>query len=85
MEDTPEDIRDAKHMKASCWGLREDLKRCLMESDCVRKDGKTPKECLLQGPHPSVPAECHELRYTFFVCKRSLLDMRQRFRGKKGY
>ena len=32
-----------------------------------------------------VPDECQALRVAFFECKRSILDMRTRFRGRKGY
>jgi len=77
--------------KRSCDGLREDLKTCLVNSDCVQKHGKTPRECLLLSnvagsPDAAlVPSECQVLRQTFFECKRSILDMRTRFRGRKGY
>ncbi|KAK2138165.1 hypothetical protein NP493_8439g00000 [Ridgeia piscesae] len=57
----------------ACDGLRADLKECLRQSDCVMKDRRTPKECLLMGLHPSVPEECHRLRSAFFECKRSLV------------
>ncbi|KAL8585664.1 hypothetical protein ACOMHN_053162 [Nucella lapillus] len=81
-EDTVEDTKP----KLACSGLRDDLKECLLKSDCVRKDGRTPKECLLLGgSDPNFPTECQSLRSAFFECKRSLLDMRQRFRGRKGY
>ncbi|XP_045581661.1 cytochrome c oxidase assembly factor 5 [Procambarus clarkii] len=70
--------------KRPCAGLREDLKACLLATDCVRLHKKTPKECL-KSNDPSIPEECHALRVTFFECKRSLLDNRQRFRGRKGY
>ena len=33
-EETPEEI---KKPKRACAGLRDDLKTCLLESDCVRK------------------------------------------------
>ncbi|XP_014674251.1 PREDICTED: cytochrome c oxidase assembly factor 5-like [Priapulus caudatus] len=71
--------------KRPCSGLRADLLACLMESDCVQKDRKTPKDCLLSGNNPRVPIECHQLRQSFFECKKSLIDNRQRFRGRKGY
>jgi len=76
--------------KRSCDGLREDLKTCLVNSDCVQKHGRTPRECLVMSAGPgggdgSVPGECLVLRQTFFECKRSILDMRTRFRGRKGY
>jgi cytochrome c oxidase assembly factor 5 len=32
-----------------------------------------------------VPDKCFVLANTFFECKRSLIDMRRRFRGAKGY
>ncbi|XP_049872639.1 cytochrome c oxidase assembly factor 5 [Pectinophora gossypiella] len=68
--------------KSPCAGIRADLKMCLLESDCCRKDKKTPRECLQAH---LVPEECMQLRHTFFECKRSLLDNRRRFRGHKGY
>lgn len=71
--------------KRSCDGLREDLKTCLLSSDCVIKLGKSPKQCLQLGNDPSIPNDCHVLRTAFFECKRSMLDMRTRFRGRKGY
>merc|ERR1711970_423139 len=70
--------------KRPCAQLREDLKACLLATDCVRLHRKTPRECLVTND-PSIPQECHALRTTFFECKRSLLDNRQRFRGRKGY
>ncbi|KAJ6625035.1 Cytochrome c oxidase assembly factor 5 [Pseudolycoriella hygida] len=67
---------------SACAGARADLKMCLLESDCCRKEKKTPRECLKLG---QTPKECQALRNTFFECKRSLLDNRTRFRGHKGY
>ena len=65
-----------------CDGLRVDLKRCLLQSDCCIKSKKTPLECLQTN---EVSDECQALRVAFFECKRGLLDMRTRFRGRKGY
>ncbi|XP_071991833.1 cytochrome c oxidase assembly factor 5 isoform X2 [Engystomops pustulosus] len=45
---------------------------------CGVQEGKTPKECLREG-------HCKALQVTFFECKRSILDNRARFRGRKGY
>ncbi|XP_071125135.1 cytochrome c oxidase assembly factor 5-like [Mytilus galloprovincialis] len=74
---------DGKYKK-SCDRLRHELRDCLIYSDCVQKDKRTPRECLKLGTHnPTVPMECHELRYRFFQCKRSIIDMRARFRGIK--
>lgn len=65
---------------SSCAAVRADLKMCLLESDCCRKERRTPRECLKSG---SVPDACIALRNSFFECKRSLLDNRRRFRGLK--
>lgn len=70
--------------ESPCAGARADLKMCLLESDCCRLEKKTPRECL-NRVDGSVPTECQVLRNTFFECKRSLLDNRTRFRGRKGY
>ncbi|XP_001607289.1 cytochrome c oxidase assembly factor 5 [Nasonia vitripennis] len=65
-----------------CADVRAQLKMCLLNTDCCKIHKMTPRECLLSH-HPSVPDECHVLRYTFFECKRSLMDARRRFRGPK--
>ncbi|GAU98575.1 hypothetical protein RvY_09704 [Ramazzottius varieornatus] len=72
------------HLKdtSTCAGLRADLKNCLLETECCSQERKTPKECL-RTHHPSVPQECYSLQTAFFECKRSLIDMRSRFRGPK--
>ncbi|XP_010013303.1 PREDICTED: cytochrome c oxidase assembly factor 5, partial [Nestor notabilis] len=44
----------------------------------VSQENKTPKQCLREG-------HCRSLQMTFFACKRSMLDTRARFRGRKGY
>uniref|UniRef100_A0A8C2UZ22 Cytochrome c oxidase assembly factor 5 n=2 Tax=Chinchilla lanigera TaxID=34839 RepID=A0A8C2UZ22_CHILA len=63
---------------SACSGLKEDLGACLLQSDCVLQEGKSPRECLKEG-------YCRALKYSFFECKRSMLDARSRFRGRKGY
>jgi cytochrome c oxidase assembly factor 5 len=68
--------------KRPCSGLRVDLKICLLQSECCRDRKKTPLVCLQEG---DVSQECQALRTAFFECKRSILDMRTRFRGRKGY
>ncbi len=40
-DDTIEELE--KKPKAACGGLREDLKQCLIDSDCVRKVGSNMK------------------------------------------
>ncbi|XP_071064823.1 alpha-1,3-mannosyl-glycoprotein 4-beta-N-acetylglucosaminyltransferase A isoform X2 [Dasypus novemcinctus] len=42
------------------------------------EEGKTPRQCLKEG-------HCKALKNSFFECKRSMLDARSRFRGRKGY
>lgn len=76
-----EDLKKKPRGRA-CDQIRYDLKACLMNSDCVKK-GLSPKECLVTHS-PDVPDECFELRQSFFECKRSIIDMRSRFRGRKG-
>ncbi|CAF3441676.1 unnamed protein product [Rotaria socialis] len=73
-----------KKPQAACELLRYDLKMCLLASDCC-KLGHTPKECISNDKlREFVPDECRRLAYTFFECKRSTIDMRARFRGRKG-
>ncbi|KAI5125276.1 cytochrome c oxidase assembly factor 5 [Manis pentadactyla] len=62
----------------ACAGVKEDLGACLLQSDCVLQEGKSPRQCLKEG-------NCKALKYSFFECKRSMLDTRSRFRGRKGY
>ena len=50
-----------------CDGLRVDLKRCLLQSDCCLKSKKTPLECLQSN---EVSDECQSLRVAFFECNR---------------
>ncbi|KAI8798733.1 cytochrome c oxidase assembly factor 5 [Biomphalaria glabrata] len=78
-----EDVEETKQKKKyACEGLRDDLLECMSKTDCVRKDKKTPRECLHD---PQIPEKCAMLRNAFFECKRSLLDMRTRFRGRRYY
>lgn len=70
--------------KRPCGGLRSDLKTCVLESDCVKVMKMSPRECL-KSRNSNVPDECYLLKQSFFECKRSVLDNRQRFRGRKGY
>ena len=64
-----------------CGHLRVQLKICLLQTDCCRIEKKTPLQCIREN---NVPEECQALRTSFFECKRSILDMRSRFRGRKG-
>ncbi|XP_065883959.1 uncharacterized protein [Dysidea avara] len=46
--------------------------------------GHSPLECM-KPEMPGYDPDCRQLQIAFFECKRSLLDTRQRFRGRKGY
>ncbi|KAH9482905.1 Cytochrome c oxidase assembly factor 5 [Psilocybe cubensis] len=67
-------------MASSCQNLIAALKDCLKYTDCVLKDGRKPSECL-KNHFDELPEECQSLRKATFECKRSMLDMRKRFRG----
>lgn len=79
-----ETLEEVKGDGSSCSVIRDELKFCMRNTDCVKVARKTPRECLRTND-PSVPEKCHRLAYLFFECKRSVLDNRVRFRGRKGY
>lgn len=63
--------------------MREELAECLKRSDCMRVHGHSGKECLTEHLD-TLPAECQQAYRGFVDCKRSLWDMRKRFRGIPG-
>ncbi|KAG2348824.1 hypothetical protein BDR05DRAFT_382024 [Suillus weaverae] len=67
-------------MSSSCDAILKALKECLLNSDCVQKQGHLPSECLKQHSN-ELPEQCQLLRKSTFECKRNMLDMRTRFRG----
>ncbi|KAJ1908895.1 Dephospho-CoA kinase (Dephosphocoenzyme A kinase) (COAE) [Tieghemiomyces parasiticus] len=71
-------------MPTTCHRPRDELIECVLKSDCVRIQKHTVKECL-QDPEliKTLPENCQAIRFSFLECKRSLLDMRRRFRGPK--
>ncbi|XP_027344106.1 mitochondrial protein pet191 homolog [Abrus precatorius] len=71
-------------MSKSCKGLAMELVKCLSESDCVKVEKRSYRECAGEKT-PSIPSECVGLRETYFNCKRGQVDMRARIRGNKGY
>ena len=81
----PRRVGAGARMSKSCKGLLDELVRCLSESDCVRKQGKTHAECAAVNDTRSVPARCLGIRATYAKCKLGQLDMRTRIRGNKGY
>ncbi|XP_015785633.1 cytochrome c oxidase assembly factor 5 [Tetranychus urticae] len=72
---------DAKGDGRPCYHARMDLKHCVLESDCVKKDGMRPQECLRRA-HELLPNECVQFKNLLTNCKRSLIDNRRRFRGR---
>ncbi|KII94792.1 hypothetical protein PLICRDRAFT_67321, partial [Plicaturopsis crispa FD-325 SS-3] len=63
-----------------CQALLDALKDCLLNSDCVVKQGHLPSECLKEH-FDELPEQCRSLRKANYDCKRGMLDMRKRFRG----
>lgn len=79
----PEDASESStKKKGACSELREDFKLCVLNADCVKIQKRNAKECFEAN---DVPVECQQLRTLLFECKRSLLDNRLRFRGRKDY
>src|SRR3989442_830604 len=67
------DVEDViKDDGSSCGGVRDDLKHCILESDCVKIDKMLPSECVKRK---LVSEECFQLRELLFECKRSLVRM----------
>jgi len=71
-------------MSKSCKGLLKELYTCLEDSRCVKEEGKPMVECA-KAEDSSISEECKGVRYTYFQCKRGMVDMRSRIRGNKGY
>ncbi|KAL4230042.1 Dephospho-CoA kinase (Dephosphocoenzyme A kinase) (COAE) [Mactra antiquata] len=70
-----------KESQAACRQPIKDLLNCLLESECYKVENKTPRECLQRGDQ--MPEECKQLNLNVYQCKRSQLDTRTRFRGKR--
>jgi len=64
-------------MSTSCNGLKEELIKCLRQSECVHK-GNTVLQCM-QPDAEGVGSECRMLQTTYFECRRGMLDMRNRY------
>ncbi|XP_009997374.1 PREDICTED: cytochrome c oxidase assembly factor 5 [Chaetura pelagica] len=58
--------------------MRRKGRLCRSQIPSKVEENKSPKQCLREG-------HCRSLQVTFFACKRSMLDTRARFRGRKGY
>ena len=62
---------EIKESTRSCGNIADDLKYCIMTSDCVQKDKKLPSECFKEN---LLSEECYNLRTLLFECKRSLVS-----------
>uniref|UniRef100_A0A8C8D7N9 Cytochrome c oxidase assembly factor 5 n=1 Tax=Oncorhynchus tshawytscha TaxID=74940 RepID=A0A8C8D7N9_ONCTS len=62
----PKFYEDKEEDGRACSGIREDFKACLLQHDCVVKEGKMPSQCLKEG-------HCKALQTSFFECKRSMV------------
>ncbi|WKY03342.1 hypothetical protein Q1695_004801 [Nippostrongylus brasiliensis] len=78
-----EDLNSIASTGISCDRLRQALKKCIKESHCVQIQARSAKECI-DARDGSVSEKCFSLLQNFTDCKRSLVDMRSRFRGRKG-
>ncbi|KAM7480240.1 hypothetical protein LguiA_028453 [Lonicera macranthoides] len=76
--------RRRRRMSKSCKGLAMELVKCLNESNCVKVEKRSYRECAKEKS-PAISSECVGLRETYFNCKRGQVDMRARIRGNKGY
>lgn len=56
----------------ACAGIREDFANCLLRTDCVLKQGRTPQECI-QKHADELPEECQFLRKSLATCKRGMV------------
>lgn len=56
----------------SCGEIRDDLRDCILNDDCVKKDKKLPSECFRDN---LMSEDCMQLRTLLFECKRSLVSL----------
>lgn len=70
-------------MSTSCSGLLDQLVRCVANSECVSRQGRSIKDCIQDAK--GVPESCASVHATYVQCKKNQVDMRTRIRGNKGY
>lgn len=58
----------------ACDRLRQELKKCIKQSDCVQKDRRLAKDCI-RSSDGTVPDRCFSLLSTFSDCKRSMVKI----------
>ena len=61
-------------MSMYCEPLMAALKECLLQSDCVLKQGHLPSECL-RDHTKELTEKCLSLRQATFECKRGMVRM----------
>ncbi|KAL9936452.1 hypothetical protein V8E36_004520 [Tilletia maclaganii] len=67
---------------AACAPIRSSLADCLLASPCVAQQGHSAQDCLRDHSlRDALPDECKGLYRSYVECRRSMLDMRKRFRG----
>lgn len=59
-------------MSMYCEPLLAALKECLLQSDCVVKQGNLPSDCL-RNHTKELPEQCLSLRQATFECKRGMV------------
>lgn len=74
-------ILSVPSMASSCQNLLAALKDCLMQSDCVMKQGNLPSDCL-RNHADELPEECQSLRKATFECKRGMVCFKSDYRHK---
>uniref|UniRef100_A0A914LUY3 Cytochrome c oxidase assembly factor 5 n=1 Tax=Meloidogyne incognita TaxID=6306 RepID=A0A914LUY3_MELIC len=65
----------------ACDGIRQQVKQCLLESDCIKIKMKRARECVEDN---DLPTNCQQLLYILHECRRNSIDPRARFRGRRG-
>lgn len=69
------EMQDKKEQDV-CLQVREDLRKCLLNSNCVKLHKKKLQHCLSVSDG-SVPEECQLLRNRYFLCKNTAYRGRQ--------
>lgn len=65
-------------MSSSCVDIREDLRLCIVDSECLQTPGMTFHTCLKSN---ELDIPCKALRTSYFECRRGWLDMTKRMMG----
>jgi cytochrome c oxidase assembly factor 5 len=59
-------------MSSSCRTLIEAFHDCVLNSPCVKKDGRLPSDCL-RNEREGLPEACQSLRKATYDCKRGMV------------